>query len=45
MNGQPGTAADPGAAPGEIAAVATFLAGDAGRWVAAQNIRVNGGTG
>ena len=30
--------------PEEIAAVVTFLASDAGRWVTAQNIRVNGGT-
>jgi NAD(P)-dependent dehydrogenase (short-subunit alcohol dehydrogenase family) len=27
-----------------IAAVVAFLAGDAARWVTAQNIRVNGGT-
>jgi 3-oxoacyl-[acyl-carrier protein] reductase len=30
--------------PEEIAAVVTFLASDAARWVTAQNIRVNGGT-
>jgi 3-oxoacyl-[acyl-carrier protein] reductase len=30
--------------PEEIAAVVTFLAGDPGHWVTAQNIRVNGGT-
>jgi 3-oxoacyl-[acyl-carrier protein] reductase len=30
--------------PAEIAGVVTFLAGDAGDWVTAQNIRVNGGT-
>jgi 3-oxoacyl-[acyl-carrier protein] reductase len=30
--------------PEEIAAMVTFLAGDAARWVTAQNIRVNGGT-
>jgi 3-oxoacyl-[acyl-carrier protein] reductase len=30
--------------PSEIAAVVTFLASDAARWVTAQNIRVNGGT-
>jgi 3-oxoacyl-[acyl-carrier protein] reductase len=30
--------------PDEIAAVVTFLASDAARWVTAQNIRVNGGT-
>jgi 3-oxoacyl-[acyl-carrier protein] reductase len=30
--------------PEEIAGVVAFLAGDAARWVTAQNIRVNGGT-
>ncbi|WP_042420610.1 SDR family oxidoreductase [Streptacidiphilus anmyonensis] len=30
--------------PEEIAAVVTFLAGDAARWITAQTIRVNGGT-
>jgi len=30
--------------PPEIAAVVTFLAGDAAGWITAQNIRVNGGT-
>lgn len=30
--------------PEEIAAVVAFLAGDAGRWITAQVIRVNGGT-
>lgn len=30
--------------PDEIAAVVTFLASDAARWITAQNIRVNGGT-
>jgi 3-oxoacyl-[acyl-carrier protein] reductase len=30
--------------PDEIAAVVTFLAGDHGHWVTAQNVRVNGGT-
>ena len=30
--------------PAEIAAMVTFLASDAARWVTAQNIRVNGGT-
>ena len=30
--------------PAEIAAVVTFLAGEAAGWVTAQNIRVNGGT-
>jgi 3-oxoacyl-[acyl-carrier protein] reductase len=30
--------------PAEIAAVVTFLASEAARWVTAQNIRVNGGT-
>jgi 3-oxoacyl-[acyl-carrier protein] reductase len=37
MNGRLGT-------PDEIAAVVTFLASDAARWVTAQNIRVSGGT-
>jgi 3-oxoacyl-[acyl-carrier protein] reductase len=30
--------------PEEIAAVVTFLAGDRGRWITAQNVPVNGGT-
>ena len=30
--------------PEEIAAVVCFLASDRGRWVTAQNVRVNGGT-
>jgi 3-oxoacyl-[acyl-carrier protein] reductase len=30
--------------PEEIAAVVAFLASDGGRWITAQNVRVNGGT-